>query len=418
VPGRVRQVRKLKRVLPFHPYADLFPLIEGEAFAELIADVKANDLREKIVVWDGAILDGRNRYLAALQAGLIEEDDGPDRAKYFSRFVPAVDGDALSFVISKNLKRRHLDESQRAMVAAKLANLSQGRPAAQDKPANLPVKQAGAARTLSISERALRQARRVQDHGEPELARAVERGRLAVSVAEKASHLSADIQRQIAAEAEGGNANVARNVVKREARADREAELAQEQRALPNKKYGVILADPEWRFEVYSRETGMDRSADNHYPTSVTDAICARPVGSIAAKDCACFLWATVPMLPDALKVLSAWGFFYKSHAVWKKDRIGTGYWFRNAHELLLVGTRGDIPAPAMGTQFTSCIDAPLGEHSAKPEIFLTMIEAYFPTLPKIELNRRGPARPGWDAWGNEVEPGVGETTAAQGEAA
>lgn len=200
--------------------------------------------------------------------------------------------------------------------------------------------------------------------------------------------------------------HVATTEEKKTRRENRERVLGACQAALPDKKYGVIYADPEWRFEVYSRESGMDRAADNHYPTSVTDAICARRVGDIAAKDSACFLWATVPMLTEALKVLSAWGFTYKSHAAWKKDRIGTGYWFRNAHELLLVGTRGDIPAPAMGTQFTSCIEAPAGEHSAKPEIFLTMIEQYFPTLPKIELNRRGAARPGWDAWGNEAVPG------------
>jgi N6-adenosine-specific RNA methylase IME4 len=79
------------------------------------------------------------------------------------------------------------------------------------------------------------------------------------------------------------------------------------------------------------------------------------------------------------------------------------GYWFRSNHELLLVGTRGNIPAPAPGMQWRSVIDAPVGAHSAKPEVVLEMIEEYFPTLPKIELNRRGPARPGWDAWGNEV---------------
>lgn len=382
--------------LEFHPLANLFPLIEGAEFDELVADIRANGLHDAIDLYQGKVLDGRNRYRAAEAAGVELEK------RNFRHFHPEMYGDPLAYVLSKNLKRRHLDESQRAMVAAKLANLTQGRPV--DNPANLPVKQADAASKLSISERALRHARRVQDHGEPDLVRAVERGHLAVSVAEKASHFTPDIQRRIAAEAEAGNANVARNVVKQEARTVREVELAAEQRALPDKRYGVILADPEWRFEVYSRDTGMDRAADNHYPTSATDAICARPVGDIAAKDCVLFLWATVPMLPDALRVLAAWGFEYKSHCIWKKDRIGTGYWFRNAHELLLVGTRGEIPAPAMGTQYISAIDAPLGEHSAKPDIFLTMIEAYFPTLPKIELNRRGPARPGWDAWGNEAE--------------
>jgi N6-adenosine-specific RNA methylase IME4 len=190
---------------------------------------------------------------------------------------------------------------------------------------------------------------------------------------------------------------------KKQRRNERETTLAASQRALPDKKYGIIYADPEWRFEVYSRDTGMDRAADNHYPTSGTDAICARPVQDIAADDCALFLWATVPMLPDALRVMAAWGFEYKSHCIWAKDRIGTGYWFRNQHELLLVGTKGSVPAPAMGTQIASLVDAPVGRHSEKPGIFYDLIEGYFPTLPKIELNARG-ARPGWDAWGYEAQ--------------
>jgi N6-adenosine-specific RNA methylase IME4 len=197
-------------------------------------------------------------------------------------------------------------------------------------------------------------------------------------------------------------------------RAEREAELGATQLALPAKKYGVIVADPEWRFEPWSRETGMDRAADNHYPTSCTEVIAARDVASIAADGCVLFLWATAPMLPQALEVLTAWGFEYRSHVVWVKDHIGTGYWFRNKHELLLVGTRGEIPAPAPGEQWPSAINAPVEEHSAKPEIFLEMIEGHFRSLPKIELNRRGAARPGWDAWGNEVAPEISHQRAGE----
>lgn len=197
--------------------------------------------------------------------------------------------------------------------------------------------------------------------------------------------------------------DVLRQDDKKERRADRELNLAAKIRALPSIKAGVIVADPEWRFEPWSRTTGMDRAADNHYPTSVLDVIQARDVPSIAADDCVLFLWATVPMLPHALAVMAAWGFDYRSHFAWAKDRIGTGYWNRNKHELLLLGVRGNIPAPAMGDQWHSLVEAPVGEHSAKPEIFLEMIEQYFPNLPKIELNRRGPPRTGWDAWGNEL---------------
>lgn len=211
----------------------------------------------------------------------------------------------------------------------------------------------------------------------------------------------AEARKQAVASVEGTKAD--RQAEKKERRAAREVELGAKQTALPAKRYGVILADPEWKFEPYSRETGMDRAADNHYPTSELGMIKARDVASIAADDCVLFLWATAPMTPQALAVMEAWGFVYKSQAVWVKDRDGTGYWFRNRHELLLVGTRGDIPAPAQGEQWSSVLNAPVREHSAKPLEFVRMIEQFYPHLPKIELNARGVARKGWDAWGNEA---------------
>jgi N6-adenosine-specific RNA methylase IME4 len=191
---------------------------------------------------------------------------------------------------------------------------------------------------------------------------------------------------------------------KKTARAERERALGTKQLALPDKRYGVIVADPEWNDTVWSEETGMDRHAGNHYPTSDAKAIEARPVADIAASDSVLFLWTTNQHLRIAIGVLEAWGFEYKSNYVWGKDKISTGRWNRSKHEILLVATLGKPPCPAPGTQWESLIIAAKGEHSAKPECFLEMIEQYFPTLPKIELNRRGPPRPGWDAWGNEVQ--------------
>ena len=101
---------------------------------------------------------------------------------------------------------------------------------------------------------------------------------------------------------------------------------------------------------------------------------------------------------------MTAWGFTYVTQVIWDKDADGHGYWFINRHEILLVGTKGKIPAPAPGTQQRSVIKAPAGKHSAKPEIFSRLIEEYFPNLPKIELFRRGKPRPGWHAWGLEAE--------------
>ena len=186
-------------------------------------------------------------------------------------------------------------------------------------------------------------------------------------------------------------------------RAQRELDLTDATRSagaqLGTRLYAVIYADPPWRFDVQSRETGLDRAADNHYPTMPTEEICALKIP--AAPDAALFLWATAPMLEHGLQVLRAWGFAYRSNIVWNKTRIGTGYWARNKHEHLLIGTRGDVPAPAPGTQPDSVIDGAVTRHSEKPVDFAEVIERIFPTAPKIELFARS-SRRGWDVWGNE----------------
>ncbi|HEV7284541.1 MAG TPA: MT-A70 family methyltransferase [Kaistia sp.] len=400
-------------MLPFHAYANLFPLIEGAAFDELVADIAARGLREPILLLDGKILDGRNRYRASRAAGVITSEDSvePRDARHFVRFIPAADGDPLEFVISKNMHRRHMDESQRAMVAARLSNISHGGDRSGEQEANLPVAvtRAAAGNLLKVSERSVGTARTVLSHGSGELIHAVDRGAVSVTAAADLASLPLAEQRRVI---EGMDRRAVSAVVKsirdektaekKAKRAGREAALAVKQRALPEKRYGVIYSDCEWQFQPYSREGGMDRAADNHYPTTSTNDLVLRDVGKIAAEDCVLFHWATAAMLKAALRVMEGWGFEYKSHVIWGKDRIGTGYWSRNKHELLLIGTRGNVPAPAMGEQWESLIVAPVGEHSAKPDVFYELIEAYFPNLPKIELNARR-ARPGWDAWGLEA---------------
>jgi N6-adenosine-specific RNA methylase IME4 len=394
-----------------HPFAGLFPLLSETELGELGIDIAANGQRDAIILHREMVLDGRNRYRACLLKGI---------APRFETFTGTND-EALDFVVSKNVYRRHLSSSQRAMAMADYEEYRHGgkRRNLVFQDANLqleigdPAKPAATRAELAerghVSERLIASGAVVRDQGISELNDAVRDGNLAISAAAMIARLPREEQVKLlresapaAVKAAAKEIRAEKQIEKKDRRDNREKLLGGMQHALPNKKYGVILADPEWSFEVYSRETGMDRSADNHYPTSETDAICARPVQDIAADDCVLFLWATVPMLPDALRVMAAWGFEYKSHAIWLKDKVGTGYWFRNQHELLLVGTRGNVPAPAMGTQFVSVNSAAVGLHSEKPASFYTMIETYFPTLPKIELNARR-AREDWDSWGNEA---------------
>lgn len=217
------------------------------------------------------------------------------------------------------------------------------------------------------------------------------------------------VRRLASAAAEGDReivlaAKAERHASARARRAERETAVAGKIMALPDKKYGVIYADPEWKFETYNDETGkLEASADLHYTTSSLEEIKLRDVQSIAADDCVLFLWATAPMIEAALEVMEAWGFEYKSQVIWKKDKGGTGYWFINWHELLLVGTQGNIPAPAQGSQWPSVIEAARRRHSEKPDRFYELIEDYYPNIPKIELNARGARREGWDVWGFEA---------------
>src|SRR5262249_39017054 len=132
------------------------------------------------------------------------------------------------------------------------------------------------------------------------------------------------------------------------------------------------------------------------------DEICALPVSDLATDAAVLFLWTTAPHLQESFQTLAAWGFEYKTNAVWVKDKIGLGFFIRGQHELLLIATRGDMPSPLPAHRPPSVITAPRREHSRKPDETYKLIEAMYPELPKIELFART-VRPGWDVWGNEV---------------
>ncbi len=176
-------------------------------------------------------------------------------------------------------------------------------------------------------------------------------------------------------------------------------------------KYGVILADPAWAYRVWSKK-GLGRSAENHYPTMQIKDICALPVADLAAKDSALFLWATFPQLKDALTVIEAWGFTYKTVAfVWVKRNkvspgffVGCGYWTRANAELCLFATRGHPKRVSKSVR--QIIDSPIGRHSAKPAETRERIVELMGDLPRIELFAREKAE-GWHAWGNEVDSDV-----------
>jgi N6-adenosine-specific RNA methylase IME4 len=161
--------------------------------------------------------------------------------------------------------------------------------------------------------------------------------------------------------------------------------------------YGVILADPPWQYDFAEADRRM---IDKEYTTRTVEDICRLRVP--ADTNSVIYLWATAPKLREAMEVLDAWGFEYKTCAVWDKEKIGMGYWFRGQHELLLVGTRGDVSPPPAKQRVSSVIRSPRTSHSSKPVEVYELIERAFPTKSKVELFARV-ERPGWKSWGNEV---------------
>lgn len=383
----------------FHPLANIFPLIEGQAYQDLMADVLKHGVREPVWIYEGKILDGRNRYRAATAMSVpfeTREYEGED---------------AAAFVVSLNLHRRHLNEAQRGTVAAKLSNINAGGFSGnQHVPsANLrtpQVSQADAAEMLNVSTRTVTSAKVVVDKGAEELIHAVESGSVSVSAAADVATLPKEQQTEIVARGTKEILQAAKQI-----RAERSEERRNERLvkivAISTgnapvgsiaERYPVIYLDPPWRYEHAESES---RAIENQYPTMSLDEIKAMDMTKVAFDDCVMFMWATSPKLAEAFEVLSAWGFSYRTCAVWDKQKIGMGYYFRQQHELLLIAVKGQPPTPAPADRPSSVFSYPRGQHSAKPHEVYEIIEAMYPTLPKIEMFCRTP-REGWGVWGNQ----------------
>jgi site-specific DNA-methyltransferase (adenine-specific) len=185
-----------------------------------------------------------------------------------------------------------------------------------------------------------------------------------------------------------------------------------------NKKYSIILADPPWFYNKRNlvgkdgKRNNFAWGATNHYPVMRTKDICELPVASLADTNCILFLWATFPRLTDAIEVIKAWGFEYKTVGfVWIKamknggirmDGLGN-YTMSNA-EVCLIATKGKVHRKNTGVK--QIVLQPKTEHSQKPAEVRDRIVHLMGDLPRIELFARQKTE-GWDVWGNEVESDI-----------
>jgi N6-adenosine-specific RNA methylase IME4 len=369
-----------------HIVAAVFPMMDDEKVAELAEDIGKNGQREPIKRMGGKILDGRARLAACKKAGV---------APLFVDLDPVEDDKALDMAVSLNLKRRQLTPGQCASIAARIATMRLG----QNQHSG-GISQSQAAAMLGTSPDSIQRAKKVHQSGVAQLVKKMDDGKIDV-------HSAATIANQPAAEQEkilqqdAKQILAAARILKEKEAAEKKLQLAAKKRDLAAKsvplrpngdRYQVIYADPPWDY----LPTG-----DVPYPTMDLPAILRMPVSQRAADDAVLFLWVPASLIAEGLEVVKAWGFTYKTHAVWRKGASGTGAYFRTNHEVLFFATRGKVFKPADSP--VSCFDAPRGAHSAKPIHAVEMIEAMYPEFAgRLELFCRGNPKPGWAGWGNE----------------
>ena len=173
--------------------------------------------------------------------------------------------------------------------------------------------------------------------------------------------------------------------------------------------YNIIYADPPWNFKAWGKQG--KKAPQNHYVCMTDEDIYSLPVSSIAAENCALFMWATYPLLQEAFVTLSRWGFTYRTVAfTWvktnKNDKyhMGLGYWTRANPEICLLATKGVIKRIDAGVRNLQVHK--VREHSRKPDEIRGEIVRLLGDLPRIELFARSQTQ-GWDVFGNEVEGSI-----------
>ena len=357
-----------------HKYADLFPMASQDELIDMAEDIKKRGQLNAIIIFEDKILDGRNRHAACVKAGVEP------------KFKDYTGKDPLGDVISWNLHRRHLSVSQKAMLAVELKPLFEkqakerqiaGGVEKSKVKAILPEASKGqsrdiVAKTVGVSGRSVSDAEKVKK-ASPERAEKVKQGEMTTQEALR------EIKREVYQEKvkEHANKPIGRSKVD----------------IVPQ----LVLADPPWQYDFAETE---NREIENQYKTATVEDICNHKPAT--TENAVLLLWATAPKLEEALVVMNAWGFKYRSHAIWDKKKIGMGYWFRGQHELLLVGVKGKPRTPEASDRVSSIFEEVRGAHSVKPECVYKWIEKTFPIESKLEMYCRSP-RKDWLVWGNEV---------------
>lgn len=371
-PDPTNPISRPRAELRLHPALTLVPAMTSDEYDAFQTDIAERGILVALeITAAGTILDGRHRLQAAGELGI---ETVPVRI-----VAPT---DECEHVLLAALHHRHLTPSQRAAVAreldgyqaakaeaeqTRLANLTSNVEVATSPPRGERTREL-ASRIAGVSARTVQDAATVQEH-DVDLFAQIKSGKLPAHTAAR------KVRRRL-----------------------RDAQLPAAP-PMPEGPFELIYADPPWQLGNPDGE----HAPENHYPTLPIHEIATMAIP--AAPNAILFLWAVNCRLPQALEVMRAWGFEYKTNLAWVKQSIGLGTWVRNRHELLLVGRKGSFPVPDPEDRPDSVIEADRGRHSEKPQCVYQLLERMYPQASKLELFARGNPRQGWVTWGNEAKP-------------
>jgi N6-adenosine-specific RNA methylase IME4 len=391
-------------------FQSLIPPLATDELAQLENNIVAEGCRDPLVVWDGVLIDGHNRYEICTRLDIPFDVVSVD--------LDSMD-DAKLWIVRNQLGRRNISDFVRvelALIAKPLieakakANQGTRTDIVQNSAQSIaPLKTRDAIADLAnVSHDTVTKVEKIKAKAAPELLAAVRTGSVSINAATDVATLPSADQAVLVARGEkeilqaSKDIRARRSEERRTERVQKIVEISKSNAPLGKlaARYPVLYVDPPWRYEHAISES---REIENQYPTMALDDIKALPVADIRTDDCVMFLWVTSPKLTEGMELLEAWGFTYRTCAVWDKQKIGMGYYFRQQHELLLVATCGKPPTPLPANRPSSVMSFARTQHSAKPAEVAELIEAMYPDLPKLEMFCRSP-RDGWDAWGNQAE--------------
>lgn len=420
---------KVKEVVvsKLKPHPDNDKIYGSEDVQELADQIKQSEwIKPLIVTQDNVIVSGHRRYAAAL---LLGRKSLPCEIEVFEH-----EWQVIERLLLEN-KYREKTQVQRTREFKKWKEVEQGkarerqidlagtRPNISDLVDNCPQGETGKARDKAAEISGLGSGRRAEDavkaldkadalaeSGEQEKANLLlESINLSKSGAYELTKFIETLTEEEAAnfadDLKSGKKTVSqvKRIIENEYRRQRISEQFEEAPDLPSeKKYRIIYADPPWIYDKGKELSDKYGDVKKHYPPMETVDICNLPVSGLCENDCVLFLWATAPKLPEALEVMKAWGFQYKTCVVWDKVGHNFGYYFSVRHELLLIGGKGSSTPDSRELHDSVISIEKSRKHSEKPEYFRGLIDKMYQSGNRIELFARNQID-GWDKWGNEV---------------